>query len=92
VPVLASCMQSDRFYYFHLVSTHPTPKQPMIQHQATHFSSKSSSQLQVLAQSSVDGFTEAFVGGSVGVMSVAIIVELQKLKGKSLGKHVIVSA
>lgn len=45
----------------------------------------SSSKLSVLPQSSVDGFTEAFVGGSVGVMSVAIIVELQKLKGKSLG-------
>lgn len=41
-----------------------------------------SQQLQVL-QDNVDGFTEAFVGGSVGVMSVAILLELKKLDEKS---------
>lgn len=38
-----------------------------------------------MAPVDVDGFTEAFIGGSVGVMSVAAIVELQKIKGRSLG-------
>ena len=39
--------------------------------------------LQVDAQSIGEGFSEAFVGGTVGVMGVMIAVELKKIKGTS---------
>lgn len=48
-----------------------------------HQSSVSQSQLSAYTLEQIEGLSEAFVGGTVGVMSVALIFELKKLNEKS---------
>lgn len=49
-----------------------------------HLCSNKSLQLNLVLQEAADGLSEAFVGGTVGVMSVAFYLELKKLNEKNL--------